>query len=129
VPTPEGQCLGRHVAEYALLLDTLDDVALLRESQDYRHGLHVVPARVALESPLALDGDVVFSCLKGAENGDGLVLRCFNPASTPATARITGPFALSRTRLDETGDTALPDGRFDVRAGEITTLRLRPNVN
>ena len=38
VSTPEGQCLGRHELEYALLAgaDELDAVALLRASQDYR---------------------------------------------------------------------------------------------
>src|SRR5262249_6391705 len=37
VGTPEGQCLGRHVLEYALQFeaDELDEVALLRASQDY----------------------------------------------------------------------------------------------
>ncbi len=43
VATPEGQCLGRYEAEYALLPDgyALGDGALLREAQDYRHGFLV----------------------------------------------------------------------------------------
>jgi alpha-mannosidase len=126
--TPEGQCLGRHEVEYALLLDAdgLGDAELLRASQDYRQGLVVVPGEARLAPSLALEGDVVFSCLKGAEDDDGLVLRCFNPAEAPVSAAVLGPVTVARTRLDETGGEALPDGRLELGSGEIATLRLRP---
>ena len=54
VPTPDGQCLGRHEFEYALLTDadTLDDAELLRESQDYRYGFVAVDEGVDFEPPL-----------------------------------------------------------------------------
>ena len=127
VLTPEGQCLGRHEFEYALLPDggALDDLALLREAQDYRHGYLVTPEPIALDAPLSVRGDVVVSCLKGAEDGDGLVLRCFNPAGSPVAARVTGPVRVFRTRLDETGEEPLVDGAFELGPGEIGTLRLR----
>jgi alpha-mannosidase len=126
--TPEGQCLGTYELEYSLLLDadTLDDAALLRESQDYRQPLLVVAAGVRFDAPLGLEGDVVFSCLKGAEDDDGLILRCFNPAADPTSARVAGPVAVSRTRLDERGEEPLPAGVLQLRGGEIATLRLRP---
>jgi alpha-mannosidase len=125
--TPEGQCLGRHELEYALVpqADTLDDLALLREAQDYRSGLLVVPAPVELDPPLALEGDVAFSCLKGAEDGDGLILRCFNPSASPTVARVVGDLAVSQTRLDETGERSIPDGVVQLGPNQIATLRLR----
>lgn len=124
--TPEGQCLGRHQAEYALLPDgnSLDDAALLREAQDYRHGL-LITDPVDLAPGLTLQGDIVFSCLKGAQDGDGLILRCFNPGSGPASVRLAGAISLARTRLDETADEPLSDGAFELGPGEIGTLRLR----
>ncbi len=127
VLTPEGQCLGRHELEYALLpgADGLDDAQLLREAQDYRYGFLVSPAPVEFEPPLRLEGDVVFSCLKGAQDGDGLILRCFNPAELPARARVLGPVSVSRTRLDETGEQPVRDDGLELRGGEIATLRLR----
>ena len=127
-PTPEGQCLGRHELEYALLpgADTLTDTELLRASQDYRYGFVVGPPQERWRSPLALEGDVVFSCLKGAEDGDGLVLRCFNAGDSPGSARVIGPVSVSRTRLDETGEDPLADGSVELREAEIATLRLRP---
>jgi alpha-mannosidase len=128
VATPEGQCLGRHVLEYALRFDAdgLDDVALLRESQDYRSPFLVLPSAVDFAPPLSVEGGVVFSCLKGAEDGDGLILRCFNPSSSPATARISGDVTASATRLDETGEQPMPDGALRVGPYGIATLRLRP---
>jgi alpha-mannosidase len=125
--TPEGQCLGRHELEYALLPDgdALDDVELLRESQDYRCGFLTVPARLQLDPPLTLEGDVVFSCLKGADDGDGLILRCFNPSDLQTQARVTGDVTISRTRLDETHEEPIPDRVVRLRPGQIATLRLR----
>jgi alpha-mannosidase len=128
VETPEGQCLGRQDAEYALVLgaDGLDDLALLRESQDYRSGWLTLPAALSLEPRIGLEGPVVFSCLKGAEDGDGLILRCFNPSGEAAVARVRGDVAVTRTRLDETGSEPLANGTLELRPGEIGTVRLRP---
>jgi alpha-mannosidase len=125
--TPEGQCLGRHVLHYALRLDAdrLDDVALLRESQDYRCPFLLVPSAVEFEPPLGLEGDVLFSCLKGAEDGNGLVMRVFNPRSKATTASVIGPIDVERVRLDETGGSPIDDGLVHIGAGEIATLRLR----
>jgi alpha-mannosidase len=125
-PTPEGQCLGRHVFEYALRLDgdELSNVALLRESQDYREPFLVLRPGVSFKPAIGVEGDVVFSCLKGAEDGDGLVLRVFNPGSEPASVRITGPVTARRTRLDESEAQPVVDGDHDVGPGAIASFRL-----
>jgi len=127
VATPEGQCLGPHVLEYALRFDAdrLDEVALLRASQDYRCPFLVVPSEVEFEPALRLEGEVVFSCLKGAEDGDGLVMRVFNPRSEATAARVLGAVAVERVRLDESGGSPVASGVVDVGPGEIATLRLR----
>jgi alpha-mannosidase len=59
-----------------------------------------------------------------AGDGDGLILRCFNPSGTATSARVVGEVTVSRTRLDETGARPVPDGRFELQPGEIGTLRL-----
>ena len=124
-PTPDGQCLGRHEFEYALLpgADEFGDAELLRAAHDYRHGFMVTPQPVRFDAPIHLDGDVVFSCLKGAEDGDGLILRCFNPKPDPTGVRITGACDIERARLDET-DTG--GQTTELLPGEIATFRLRP---
>jgi alpha-mannosidase len=137
--TPEGQCLGRHELEYALRFDAdaLDATALLRASQDYRFGFVAAPAGTRFDPPVSVEGDVVFSCLKGAEDGDGLILRCFNPGDAVARARIAGDVSVSRIRLDETeigvtgttgtasADGTLDGGAFELGPAEIGTFRLR----
>ena len=125
--TPEGQCLGRHRLEYALRFeaDELDDVALLRESQDYRDPFLVVPSGVQFDPPVRLEGEVVFSCLKGAEDGDGLVMRVFNPSTEAATARVLGPVAVEPVRMDESGGSPVGSAEVEVGPGAIATLRLR----
>jgi alpha-mannosidase len=116
IATPDGQCRGRHVFEYSLRFDgdELSNAALLRASQDYRTDfLHGDP----FESPLELGGDVVFSCLKQAEDGSGLVLRVFNPNPQPELLTLNVP--ARRIRLDEA---EAVDGRLELAPDEIATF-------
>jgi alpha-mannosidase len=118
IATPEGQCRGRHVLEYALRFDgdALSNGALVRASQDYRTDfLRGDP----FEPPLELGGDVVFSCLKQAEDGRGLVLRVFNPNPQPEALSLSLP--ARRIRLDEEQDA---DGGLELAPGEIATFQL-----
>jgi alpha-mannosidase len=116
IPTPDGQCRGRHVFEYALRFDgeKLSNAALVRASQDYRTDfLRGDP----FEAPLELGGDVVFSCLKPAEDGSGLVLRVFNPNPQPESLSLS--LRARRIRLDEEEEL---DGGLELAPGEIATL-------
>ena len=118
IVTPDGQCRGRHRFEYALRFDgdELSNAGLVRASQDYRTDfLRGDP----FDSPLELDGDVVFSCLKQAEDGRGLVLRVFNP--NPRPEQVTLSLPARRIRLDEKEDTE--DGT-ELAPDEIATLLL-----
>ena len=118
IATPDGQCRGRHVFEYALRWDggSLSNAALVRASQDYRTGfLRGDP----FEPPLELGGDVVFSCLKQAEDANGLVLRVFNPNPDAETLKVSLP--ARRIRLDEEADV---DGGLSLAPGEIATFGL-----
>ena len=118
IPTPDGQCRGRHVFEYAFRFDgdELTDAALIRASQDYRTDfLRGDP----FEPPLELGGDVVFSCFKPAEDGSGLVLRVFNPNRRPEPLSLSLP--ARRIRLDEEEEL---DGGLELAPGEIATFLL-----
>lgn len=120
IATPDGQCPGRHVLEYAVRHDAeeLSDAALIRAGQDHRSGFLTGDP---FPAPFVLEGDIVFSCLKGAEDGTGAVLRVFNPNDRPEAVRIEGARAF-RVRLDEAEDAA---GGLDLAPGEIATLRIR----
>jgi alpha-mannosidase len=116
IATPEGQCRGRHIFEYALRFDgeRLSNAELVRASQDYRTDfLRGDP----FEPPLEIAGDVAFSCLKQAEDGNGLVLRVFNPNPQPETLSLSLP--ARRLRLDEEEPIA---GGLELAPGEIATF-------
>jgi alpha-mannosidase len=118
--TPDGQCLGTHVLEYALRFDAdrLSDATLIRAGQDYRNDFLLGDP---FQPPLTLDGDIVFSCLKGAEDGDRVVLRVFNPNATPERLDVGGVRA-ERIRLDETTGAS---GGLELAPGEVATFNLR----
>ena len=116
IATPDGHCRGRHVFEYALRFDggDLSNAALVRASQDYRTDfLRGDP----FETPLELGGDVVFSCLKQAEDRNGLVLRVFNPNPRPEAVTLSLP--AKPLRVDE-AETV--DGGPELAPGEIATF-------
>jgi alpha-mannosidase len=118
IPTPDGQGRGRHVFEYALRFDgdLLSNAALIRAGQDYSTDfLRGDP----FDAPLELGGDVVFSCLKQAEDGSGLVLRVFNP--NPEREQVSLSLPARRIRLDEERDA---DGDLELAPGEIATFRI-----
>lgn len=116
IPTPDGQCRGRHVFEFAVRLDAdrLTDAALVRAGQDYRTDFLVGDP---FAPPLVLAGDVVFSALKEAEDGRGIVLRVFNPNATPEQVELNRP--ARRIRLDEEAD---EPGELRLAPGEIATF-------
>ncbi len=127
IPTPEAQCRGAHTFEYAISFRADDtDAALVRAAQDYRLGLVDGPAGIDLQGTLQVEGDgFALSALKGAEEGEGVILRLYNPADSPAVARVTGRgITARRCRLDETGVEPEPTEAVPLRGGEIATLRL-----
>jgi alpha-mannosidase len=126
IETPEAQCLGAHTFEYALSLrGRADDGALVRAAQDYRVDLAAGPPGIDLDGLLELEGDaVVLAALKGAEDGDGVILRVSNPGAEPASIALHGTIAVERCRLDETplGPVGAP---IPIAPFEVVTLRLR----
>jgi mannosylglycerate hydrolase len=124
LPVPGAQSHGDHLFEYAVELGEPGDAELLRRSQDYRFDFVEGPPGVELKPPLAeLDGDVVFSALKAAEDGNGAILRVFHagdeergPGEEPRL-----PSGARRCRLDEAN---LDDAGARLRPGEIATFRL-----
>jgi 2-O-(6-phospho-alpha-D-mannosyl)-D-glycerate hydrolase len=124
LPVPGAQCHGEHVFEYAVELGEPSDAELLRRSQDYRFDFAEGAPGVELESPLGpIEGDLVFSALKAAEDGDGVVLRLFDAGerSRGAGEGHAPPPGSVRCRLDET---PLANAGTRLRPGEIASFKL-----
>ncbi len=127
VPTPDAQCPGTHTFEYALSLRGEEtQAALLRAAQDYRVGLVDGPAGTDLLDTLRVEGDgFAFSALKGAEEGDAVILRLYDPGESPAVARVIGRnLTVRRCRLDETAIETETLEAVPMEGGEIATLRI-----
>ncbi len=96
--TPDAQCPGTHTFRYALLPHSaheVDTFALVNEVSEYFH-LPLLPVRRKNPAELPMQGgmvsvsssQLVFSALKVAEQGDGIVLRVYNPAAREAEGVI-----------------------------------------
>lgn len=139
---PEAQCLGRQRFEYAFVpfaagegfafLDTVRAFLyppvchLIRDEQ--RPELPVEPAMFHLEP-----ANVVFSCLKAAEDGNGYILRFFenegkDTCCTVKLARVFRRASLTNLNEDPIGDIPIREGtiRLELAANKIATIRLVP---
>jgi alpha-mannosidase len=142
---PEAQCLGYHEFDYALVPHSgdweADEARVLREAQAFNTP---VRAAVALqhEGQLASQAalieveprELVVSAIKRSNNGQGLIVRVYNPLSHAVEARLKPGAGItcskaSVTNLQEESREQLlwsgpDDGPVSVglRTGEITTI-------
>jgi alpha-mannosidase len=141
--TPDAQCLGRHVFRYAVLPHSgrePETTALLNEEADAFHRPLLSFPR---KNPGSLPPDswffaffssrLVFSSLKEAEDGNGIIVRMYNTARTPVEERVRFMLAVKeawKARLDEepleqlnvTGEHEVP---VCLSPGEIFTMRVQ----
>jgi alpha-mannosidase len=141
--TPDAQSLGLNRMQVAVCPVTSEEVADGLALPSIWEDLFQPPRAVWLRqaTPLRippidwmLDGDgLVFSALKPAEQGDGVVFRCFNARGTYTSGSCRASFPLaaaSRVRADEREAVPMPietDGRtvrFSAEGHEIVTLLL-----
>ncbi len=138
--TPEAQCLGTHRFEYAVYTysGTWEGSGLLRAAREFVSPPYAVALERAFEPQryeiFSLEPEgAVLSAVKPPEEGEGLVVRVYNPTRRELMAELKCalPIAEAReARLDETPrgklDLASPRLlRFPLRPGEIRTLQLR----
>ncbi|PKO23901.1 MAG: hypothetical protein CVU38_01770 [Chloroflexi bacterium HGW-Chloroflexi-1] len=138
IPTPEAQCLGRHVFAYALAPHAGDWRAVFPQARAFNSPLRAVaveaqagdlpPAASFLEIEPA---SLTLSALKPAEDGQGSILRFWNTAEelVEGRLRLGLPWQRAwRANLDEEHLEELPadaDGwlHLAVRGREIVSLR------
>ena len=141
-PTPEAQCLGPFQARLGVFpveepeLDASERIERTAERFHarpvalMRRSLLAVPRPVA--GPTLVGEGLVFSAMKPAESGQGVVLRCYNALARLATGEWHVPWPVRSAelaRLDETPLSPLEvaDGtiRFDAPPRAVVTVLLR----
>ncbi len=118
-PTPGAQCLGRHVAEYAVMphSGTWEDAQIWKQAHSFNTPMLVcqvdaqdgpLPAEYQFLKVEGGDGLIVSAC-KPAEDSDAVIVRLFNIASTAVTARVAipGVQAAEQVNLNEESITPL----------------------
>ena len=134
------QCLGEQTFRYAIFAGAGDwaDNALLSQAADANHPVRAIMTSrghgiLPLETSLfTLDNTVLHvSAVKQAEDGNGLIIRIFNPCETAQKATLTFHQTIqtaSRCRMDETQPQPLTtDGNklpLLIEPKKITSLRV-----
>lgn len=141
LPTPNAQMIGHHTFEYCLIPHAGSWETHFRQAHWFAHPLRAIRTNAhggsLPTSTSFLDvkpGSVVVSAIKAPEEGEGIVLRCFNITGVPVTAQITVFASLvraERLNLNEEsrGEFPLNDEHtvyLPLSPHEIATLRLHP---
>jgi alpha-mannosidase len=143
--TPGAQCIGRERLQLALAPVSAEDIERAAPLTALWEDAFVPPRAIWLRQATELDppatavrleGEgLVFSSLKPAADGDGIVFRCYNATGSAVAGRVvfaTPVTAAARVRADESEPESLPIGEngssLDFTAGphEIVTLLLGP---
>ena len=141
--TPEGQCLGHHVFDYALVPHSGDweaeEALVLREAQAFNTPVRILASEQhdgQLSSRATLveiePRTLVVSAIKQSETGQGVIVRVYNPLSHAVEASLRPGFACTKafvTNLQEqqqeqlfwSGEEELPL-YVGFRGGEIKTI-------
>lgn len=141
--TPEAQCPGRHRFEFALLpyRGTWEEAQIWKEAHGFcappigqellGHEGGELPAAVSF---LQVEG-LPLSAVKPAEEGEGIVVRLYNPTDRPLQGQISSFCPLRRMTLvglDERAKAPLPhslrSARLTVPPGAIITVKLSLEV-
>jgi alpha-mannosidase len=112
--TPDAQCPGSHLFRYAVLPHMPGEPAasVIRNRESERFHLPLLPFRRKNADPPAAggsfvtltDGALTLSAIKESEDGEGIVVRVYNPTPSPAegTLRFASPLRRAfLVRLDE----------------------------
>ena len=140
--TPEAQCLGSHVFEYALIphrggwQQTFNEAHRFAVPMQARRSGSERGVLTAEESLIEISSaKVVLSALKRAENGAGVVARLYNIDDRPVRARVrlNEPHkGVEIVNLNEEtlGDASVDDGwvRLSLRRNEIVSLLFKTKL-
>jgi alpha-mannosidase len=136
IPTPGAQCLGSHTFDLAVFQHAGD----WRAGEAWKHAHQFACPLVAVQAPrndyapathsyMSVEpASLVISATKRAEDGDTLIVRCYNITDDPISeALISIPTATGwrRANLNEESDEPFQDGsaaRLSVRPREIVSI-------
>ena len=139
--TPEGQCLGHHEFDYALVTHKgdweADDALVLREAQAFNTPVRALVTEQhagSLPSMMTMievePRSLVVSAIKRSNNGEGVIARIYNPLHHAIEASLQPGFACEKAfvanLLEEAQEQLFWNGgeplHIGLRTGEIATI-------
>ncbi|MHC1695331.1 MAG: alpha-mannosidase [Eubacteriales bacterium] len=138
-PTPAAQCRGEHTFEYSIIPHEGDWIKgdCLRQASLYRvpplleadntHGGQLTPSARFVELDCLGQTKPYVSCLKKSEDGEGTILRFWNPnGAERVSVRSTLGGTIKSVNLDETprDSQSVEDGVVEVNKHSLTTLKI-----
>jgi alpha-mannosidase len=147
--TPEAQCLGKHVFDYAVMPHEGDWLVggVAQEAEAYITPVYAAALEAGEKAGGSLPTEasfysfgpkeLIFSACKRSEDGKALVLRAYNTAPYPVEAEVLlaagvnvrlanlAERELSKPLTAQPGNSNPATYRFPVRAHEIITLSIR----
>ncbi|MBI4320727.1 MAG: hypothetical protein HY675_19725 [Chloroflexi bacterium] len=138
VPTPGAQCPGRHTFQYSVISHPGNWEQAYRQAHCFTiplrassTGLHKgsLPASASFMSlePQTL----VISAIKAPEEGDGVIVRLYNPLDTESAARLKLFWPVGKAELANLNEEVFEEipvrggaVTFNVRGNQIVTFRL-----
>jgi alpha-mannosidase len=140
VPTPEGQCKGKHRFEYSVIPheDTWESSGSCFEARNFAQPLHPLPFIPSVEGKLpteksfiSLPRGLVVSAFKPCEFEDGYILRFYNITTKPIKDAVEFKFPIRKVVLTNLGEEEreelkIENGKvtIDTRPYQVITLKL-----
>ncbi len=133
-PTPDGQSPGKHRFEIAIMPHAgIQEANCMAAALDYTQPIYPI-ASLPHDGTLPGKGsaidipgaeNLVYSCLKKAENDEHVIFRCWNPAKQDIEGKFSGLLfkenSVSAVRADET---EIDSKKLVIKQQGLTTLKL-----
>jgi mannosylglycerate hydrolase len=126
--TPDAQCLGVNTYEYGISLrGSENNQSAINRSNEYLKDLEIGPENINLKNILNIDSKgAVVSAIKPSRDGEGVMVRLYNPTDLKTSVSIDGMFE-SAAKCDAIWGTPLDKTNardFIMGNGEIVTVLL-----
>ena len=131
---PDDTCdQGEHTFTYAIepFTGTLDEAGIVRHAQELNRAPHVCSGTCRALPGFHTQGGAILDTVKPAEDGDGIILRLYEPTGSTRTGTVIFPFTASvqcvTLNEDAAGPVSEPVNAWSYRLApyQIRTLRLR----
>jgi mannosylglycerate hydrolase len=127
--TPDAQSLGEQVFDYSISMRGAENnTSAIKRSKDYLQNLELGPKNINLSGVLSIQSDgAVVSAVKPSRDGEGAMVRLYNPTDSATSVNIDGIFE-SAAKCDAIWGTPIDEAdarSLTLRKGEIATVILK----